>query len=161
MLIRGIIVLEGVLKEISPSISVVKILSTHAHSVKLLSKENMMNFVKNSVKNGTDLISIPNELLNFLKGVNSGELRFNIELNDSKHQFRNVEKMLHVVTILNVAFIIGTSLIVINNKEDLPFIFYIYLIFGCICTVWIFYKMFVSRLKKIMSLIGYFFIFLF
>ena len=89
-------------------------------------------------------------MLSFLKGVNSGELRFNIELNDPKHQMRNLEQLVHLclITILDVAYILGTSLIVMQSDDKLPFIFYVYLILGGICTVWIFYKMFTSKIRN-------------
>lgn len=150
MLIRGIVVIEGVLKEMSPSINLMQILKTHVKPGKVMTKEKIDSFLSKGIQSGTDLVYIPNELLTFLQGVNSGELRFNIEINDSKHQIRNIEQLVHlvIITILDVAYIIGTSLIVINNKHDLPFIFYIYLILGGVCTVWLFYKLFRSKIKN-------------
>ena len=150
MLIRGIIVMEGVLRKISPRINLIGLLETHVKPSEVLSKEDIGKFTRKGIESGTSLVYIPNELLTFLKGVNSGELRFNIELNDSKHQIRNIEQLVHLVmiTILDVAYILGTSLIVMQNHDDLPFIFYIYLIMGGICTVWIFYKLFMSKLKN-------------
>jgi ubiquinone biosynthesis protein len=150
MLIRGILVIEGVLREISPKINLIKVLSTHIKPKKMLTKEQAYKFLEKSVESGTDLVYLPNELLSFLQGVNSGDLRFNIELNDSKHQLRNIEQLVHLVmiTILDVAYILGTSLIVMRADKKLPFIFYIYLILGGICTAWIFYKLFVNRLKN-------------
>lgn len=150
MLIRGIVVIEGVLKDISPKINLVEILSTHIRPHNMIDKNKISKFLKTSAESGTDLVYLPNEMLSFLKGVNSGELRFNIELNDSKHQMHNLEQLVHLcmVTILDVAYILGTSLIVMNKEDDLPFIFYVYLALGGICTIWIFYKMFVSRIKN-------------
>ena len=150
MLIRGIIVMEGVLRKISPRINLISLLETHVKPSEVLSKEDIGKFTRKGIESGTSLVYIPNELLTFLKGVNSGELRFNIELNDSKHQIRNIEQLVHLVmiTILDVAYILGTSLIVMQNHDDLPFIFYIYLIMGGICTIWIFYKLFMSKLKN-------------
>lgn len=150
MLMRGIIVIEGVLKEVSPSINLMSILGTHIKPQFSLNKDKVTKFSKKALESGADLICLPNEVLTFFKGVNSGELRFNIELNDSKHQMRNLEQLVHLcmVTILDVAYILGTSLIVMQSDGDLPFIFYVYLILGGICTVWIFYKMFISRIKS-------------
>lgn len=150
MLMRGIIVIEGVLKEVSPKINLIQILSTYIEPNRTIDKDKVNKFLKKSVSSGSELVYLPNEILSFLKGVNSGELRFNIELNDSKGQVRNLEQQVHLImiTILDVAYILGTSLIVMQKSDDLPFIFYIYLILGGICTVWIFYKLFVSKVKN-------------
>ena len=150
MLMRGIIVLEGVLRTVSPQINLIQILKTHIRPRKFLDNEKAKHFVQKSIESGADLVYLPNEMLSFLKGVNSGELRFNIELNDSKHQMRNLEQLVHLcmVTILDVAYILGTSLIVMQSDGDLPFIFYVYLILGGICTIWIFYKMFTSKIRN-------------
>ena len=150
MLMRGIIVLEGVLRTVSPEINLMQILSTHISPSNYFDKDKAKRFLEKGIENGSDLVYLPNEMLSFLKGVNSGELRFNIELNDSKHQMRNLEQLVHLcmVTILDVAYILGTSLIVMQSDGDLPFIFYVYLISGGICTVWIFYKMFTSRIRN-------------
>ena len=150
MLIRGIIVLEGVLRSVSPKINLMQILSTHIKPDNIFDEEKAKRFLQKASQSGTDLVYLPNEMLSFLKGVNSGELRFNIELNDSKHQMRNLEQLVHLcmVTILDVAYILGTSLIVMQSNGDLPFIFYVYLLLGGICTVWIFYKMFTSRIRN-------------
>ncbi len=150
MLIRGIIVLEGVLRSVSPNINLMQILSTHIKPDNIFDEEKAKRFLQKASQSGTDLVYLPNEMLSLLKGVNSGELRFNIELNDSKHQMRNLEQLVHLcmVTILDVAYILGTSLIVMQSNGDLPFIFYVYLVLGGICTVWIFYKMFTSKIRN-------------
>ena len=150
MLMRGIIVLEGVLRSVSPKINLMQILSTHIKPNNIFDEDKAKKFIHEAAQSGTDMVYLPNEMLSFLKGVNSGELRFNIELNDSKHQMRNLEQLVHLcmVTILDVAYILGTSLIVMQSDGELPFIFYVYLIFGGICTVWIFYKMFTSKIRN-------------
>ena len=150
MLMRGIIVLEGVLRSVSPKINLMQILDTHIKPNNIFDEDKAKKFIHEAAQSGTDMVYLPNEMLSFLKGVNSGELRFNIELNDSKHQMRNLEQLVHLcmVTILDVAYILGTSLIVMQSDGELPFIFYVYLIFGGICTVWIFYKMFSSKIRN-------------
>ena len=150
MLMRGIIVIEGVLRNVSPDINLLQILSTHINPNNILDGEKAKKFFQKASQSGTDLVYLPNEILSFFKGVNSGELRFNIELNDSKHQMRNLEQLVHLcmITILDVAYILGTSLIVMQKSDKLPFIFYVYLILGGICTIWIFYKLFTSKIRN-------------
>ncbi len=150
MLMRGIIVLEGVLKKVCPRINLMQILGTHIKSNNMFDESKIKKVLQKASQSGEDLVYLPNEMLSLLRGMNSGELRFNIEINDSKHQMRNLEQLVHLcmVTILDVAYILGTSLIVMQSDGDLPFIFYIYLVFGGICTVWIFYKMFTSKIRN-------------
>ena len=150
MLMRGIIVIEGVLRVISPSINLIEIFGYYMKPGYKFDENNLKELLQKGVQSSRDLVYLPNEALSFLKGINSGELRFNIEINDSKHQMRNLEQLVHLclITILDVAYILGTSLIVMQSDEKLPFIFYIYLIFGGICTVWIFYKMVTSKFRN-------------
>ena len=97
------------------------------------------------------MLKIPNEALTTLKGINSGELRFNIELTDSKHQIDRIERIVHLVIIsaLDVAFIIGTSQMIVKTGDDLPFIFYLYMFGAIICTIWLLYKLIISKFKRL------------
>ena len=103
-----------------------------------------------TVKSGANLLLLPSDALTTLKGINNGELRFNIELTDSKHQIDRIEKIVHLVIVsaLDVAFIIGTSQIV-KAENTLPFIFYLYLFGAIICTLWLLYKLIISKFKKL------------
>lgn len=150
MLARGIVVLEGTLEDISPAINLMQVLEKRFDYKKVLNEDKVKNFVLDGVKSGVDLISIPNEMLTTLKGINSGELRFNIELTDSKNQIDRIERIVHllIITVLDVALIIGTSQIVVNVGDNLPFIFYVYLIGSVICTCWLLYKMIISKFRK-------------
>ena len=149
MLARGIVVLEGTLEDINPEINLIEVLEKRFDFSKVLNGDNVKNFLLDGVKSGTNMVMIPNELLTTLKGINSGELRFNIELTDSKNQIDRIERIvnLFIITVLDVALIIGTSQIVVN-VENLPFIFYVYLIGSVICTVWLIYKMIISKFRR-------------
>lgn len=148
MLFRGLMVLESLLETIAPAISLMQVLQNH-YGIDLENHyQELRGTVKQSLLHSTDIFSIPSESLHLLKGINSGEIRFNIEMSDSKNQMHKLNKMLHkiIVAILDVAFIIGTSLVVMNH-EKLPFIFYVYAIGSCICTIWIFYQLIKDRKK--------------
>lgn len=149
MLIRGILTIEGTLKTIDPSINLMEILSTHVNSGNIINANKLKKIISNGMLSAGDLVSLPNEVLTFVQGVNRGEVKFNIEINDSKKQLFSIENLVYLLifTILDVAYIVGTSLIVINNKEDLPFIFYLYLILGGLCTFWILYNFLTSRFR--------------
>lgn len=152
MLIRGIVVLEGTLEKISPKINLIEVLEKKANPKEaLLNKEKLGEFAISSMKSGANLLLIPNEALTTLKGINSGELRFNIELTDSKHQIDRIERIVHLVIIsaLDVAFIIGTSQMIVKTGDDLPFIFYLYMFGAIICTIWLLYKLIISKFKRL------------
>ena len=151
MLIRGIVVLEGTLEKISQNINLINVLEKKVEPQDvLLDKEKVSSFALSTVKSGANLLLLPSEALTTLKGINNGELRFNIELTDSKHQIDRIEKIVHLVIVsaLDVAFIIGTSQIV-KAENTLPFIFYLYLFGAIICTLWLLYKLIISKFKKL------------
>ena len=151
MLIIGIVVLEGTLEKISPNINLINVLEKKVEPQDvLLDKEKVSSFALSTVKSGANLLLLPSEALTTLKGINNGELRFNIELTDSKHQIDRIEKIVHLVIVsaLDVAFIIGTSQIV-KAENTLPFIFYLYLFGAIICTLWLLYKLIISKFKKL------------
>lgn len=61
---------------------------------------------------------MPKEMLTTLKGINNGELRFNIEINDSKNQVNRFEELFHqgIIAALDLAMIIGLSVMVVVAK---------------------------------------------
>lgn len=152
MLVRGIVVLEGTLEKVSPNINLIKVLEQKVQTTDiLLNQKNLTSLALSTAKSGANLFMLPSEVLTTLKGINRGELRFNIELTDSKHQIDRIEKIVHliIVSALDVAFIIGTSQMVVKAKESLPFIFYIYMLGAIICTLWLLYKLIISKFKKL------------
>ena len=148
MLFRGIIVLEGVLEEINPDINLMSVLKNRVKGTGF-NKDVFEGLVLDGIKSGTSLVSIPNEILTFFKGVNTGELRFNIEMNDSKNQVNQILDIFHqgIIAILDVAFIIGISLIVFNDHE-FSITYFLYVMCACIFTAWLFLKMIKNKLKK-------------
>ena len=75
MLIRGIVVIAGLLEEINPKISLMVVLKNHIDVSKSINKETITKYLLKSAKSGADLMLIPNETLTILRGINSGELR--------------------------------------------------------------------------------------
>ena len=150
MLIRGIVVIEGVLEEISPSINLMQVLKNRVKTKNLITKDVLEKEFVKILQNGNSLCSIPNETLSLLRGINNGELRFQMELNDSKNQMNRIEDIFHqaIITILDLAFIIGISVMAVMNKGKLPFIFYLYLLLAALFTIWLFLKMFYSKIKR-------------
>ena len=145
MLIRGVGVIEGLLEDISPQISLIEVLSNKIKEEKLndlLSRENFIKIGQKILTTTDSLTEIPNESLKLLSSLNRGEINFNMELNDSNNKIEKLEKMLHqvVIGLLDSALILGATMvnsILLRN---------IYLIVAFILTVWIFIKMYLDHI---------------
>lgn len=150
MLIRGIIVIEGVLEEINPKINFLVVLKNRMKQNILPTKEELEKFLVTGLRNSTDLVSIPSETLDLLKGINNGELKFNIEMTDSKNQLNNFADLFHqaIIALLDISFIIGISIMAMISPSNMPSIFYLYIILAFICTTWLIIKMFHSKIKR-------------
>jgi len=148
MLIRGIVVLEGTLEKINPNITLMQVFINYFSNSKLIDTKEIKDQIVQVLNSSKDVVELPKETLSLLKGINTGELRFNIELTDSKHNVDRIEEIVHLlmVTALDVAFIIATS--TISNKDNVSFLFYIYLISSIICTLWLIYKLIISKFKR-------------
>lgn len=150
MLIRGIVVIEGTIEEINPDVNLIEVLKNRLSLNKLITEDNIKEIGYKIVKGSNDIISIPSETLSILKGINNGELKFNIELNDSKHQLQKIENILYqiIITILDVALILGISIMTMLDNSRESNIYYIYIILSIIFTLWLFYKMVISKIKN-------------
>lgn len=146
MLLRGIIVIAGLLEEIDPTVSLMQVLQTYFDPKDMFTKDKFKDYASTVVRSGADLMVIPKEALTLLKGINTGELRFNVEMTDSTGQITRMEKLFHlgIITVLDVALIIGIPFISDTN----PVLFAFYVIAAIICTCWLFVKMFVSRIRR-------------
>lgn len=155
MLTRGIVVIEGTLELINPQISLVSVIKKRAYQAEVsnvLNKNNIAKEALNVIKNTKHLINIPEDLHNALSELNKGETKLNVEISDSSKQIDRFEKMVHriVVCALDVAFIIGASLVVrqgITTKEQ-KFLFYLYVLLGTFFTIWLFIKMYIDKLNR-------------
>ena len=147
MLIRGISVIEGLLEEISPNISLFTVLSNKVKEDALddiLKKENFIKIGQDLLNSSASITKIPNETLKLLTSINRGETNFNVELNDSDHKIDKLEKMLHqiIIGLLDSALILGATLvnsILLRN---------IYMACAFILTVWIFISMYLDHIDK-------------
>ena len=155
MLIRGIIVIEGTLEIISPQINLISVIKNRASKEEISNIFNKKNINKDAyklLKNTKHLLEIPEDIHNALTELNNGETKLNVEISDSSKQIDRLEKMVHriVVCALDVAFIIGASLIargeVINSEQK--FLFYLYVILATIFTIWLFIKMYIDKLNR-------------
>lgn len=150
MLIRGIVVIEGTIEEINPDVNLIEVLKNRLSLNKIITEDNIKEIGYKIAKGSNDIISIPSETLSILKGINNGELKFNIELNDSKHQLQKIENILYqiIITILDVALILGISIMTMLDNSRESNIYCIYIILSIIFTLWLFYKMVISKIKN-------------
>lgn len=148
MLIRGITVIEGLLKDISPKISLLQVLTKKVEEEemkKLVSLDVTKKTVRELMTTTQSMSKIPNELLTFVRTLNDGETKFSIELNNSNKQVDKLEVMLHelIIGLLDVAFILGASLV--NDSKSLR---NVYLAISLLLSVWLFIKMFKDHITK-------------
>lgn len=140
LLVRGICVIEGTLEAISPNINLLMVFNNKIKEDsfnEVFSKEMLMNTGKNFVTGANSLSMLPNELLNFIKDINRGETKIDIEMANSQKQVDKLEKMLHqlVIGLLDAAILLGASMV--NNQ----ILRYVYLVFAVIFTIWLFVQM--------------------
>ena len=140
LLMRGICVIEGTLESISPNINLIMVFENKIQENtfnELFSKEMLVNTGRNIFTGVNSLGELPNELLSFMKDINRGETKIDIEMANSDKQVNKLEKMLHqlVVGLLDAAILLGACMV--NN----PILRYIYLAVGAIFTIWLFIQM--------------------
>ena len=140
LLMRGICVIEGTLEEITPNINLSIVLNNKIKENsfnEIFSKDMLVNAGRNLVMGANSFSQLPSELLNFIKDVNRGETKFDIEMANSDKQVNKLEKMLHqlVIGVLDAAVLLGAS--IVNNNT----LRWIYLVLATVFTVWLFIEM--------------------
>jgi ubiquinone biosynthesis protein len=151
MLTRGIVVIAGLLEQISPDISLALVFKNYYKSnlKSFINKDDLDKVLLELSVNSKDLIDIPNELLATLKGINNNDLRFNVELSNSNKLSSNMSTMIHqlIIALIDASLIIGMSIITLSGKR-LTLIFYIYLICSIICTCYLTYKILSNKISR-------------
>ena len=150
MLIRGIIVIEGLLKELNPDISLFAVLGNKVkeeEKEKIKNGEYLISSIRQVASTTNNLSKIPGEILTFVRNINNGETKFSVELNNSNKQVDKIEMMLHqlVIGMLDVSFILGASLMARDNNMLLR---NIYLGIAFVLSVWLFIKMYNDHKTK-------------
>lgn len=140
LLMRGICVIEGTLELISPNINLIMVFENKIRENtfdNVFSKGTLMNTGRNIVSGVNSLGELPTELLSFIKDINRGETKIDIEMANSDKQVDKLEKMLHqlVIGLLDAAVLLGACMV--DNK----ILRAIYIILGTIFTVWLFIQM--------------------
>lgn len=144
MLIRGICVIEPVLKELNPQISLLSVINNkYANELDtlLIDKEKIKKIGKNIVKETNSLFNIPTEILALMKSINDGELKFKFELSNSNKHIDKIEKLLHE---LIIGFIDGCLIVAIGFCNN-PIGIAVMVLFIIILSSWLLLKMIIDH----------------
>lgn len=146
MLIRGLGIIEPVLKNLNPKISLFKVLirSEEGKLDDLLDPIKVKSKTKQALKNISDIADIPSELSSLLKAVNNGETKLKIELSDSTKHVDKLENLVHEVILgfIDGCLIIGT---VVTNDEKIKLFFFFTVI---VVTIWLVIKMVIDIIHR-------------
>ncbi|MFR2787963.1 MAG: ABC1 kinase family protein [Clostridia bacterium] len=140
LLMRGICVMEGTLERISPNLNLLLVLSNNIKEEslrELFSKDTLVTRGKSLMATANSINELPNELLNFIRDINRGETKFDIEMANSDKQVNKLEKMLHqlIIGLLDAAVLLGAS--IVNNQA----LRWIYIALAVIFTIWLLINM--------------------
>ena len=132
--------MEGTLERISPNLNLLLVLSNNIKEEslrELFSKDTLVTRGKSLMATANSINELPNELLNFIRDINRGETKFDIEMANSDKQVNKLEKMLHqlIIGLLDAAVLLGAS--IVNNQA----LRWIYIALAVIFTIWLLINM--------------------
>ncbi len=126
MLVRGIGIIEPVLKSLDSKISLTSVLKEKVieNEIKsITSGEPIKEISKKIIKTTRSLSNLPNEAEKLLKSMNEGNIKLKFELSNSKNQVDKIEKLIHELVL---GFIDG-CLIVAFSLTDIDEVRYAFL----------------------------------
>ena len=114
---------------------------------KIKSGEYLKTAIKQTVATTENMAKIPEEILKITRNINNGEVKAKVELHNSNKQVDKIETMLHqlIIGLLDVAFVIGASLMARDSNESLR---NIYLFIALVLSIWLFIKMYIDHKTK-------------
>ena len=122
MLIRGIVTMEGVLRDISPKTDFMTIFSNYVRNQAMPHK----SFAKELQHIGVDtshllkrMADLPGNLIDLIKMVVKGQSKFNIELSESGEFFSHLDMMINrlVIALVDAALLIASSMICMTDMK--------------------------------------------
>lgn len=119
-LIRGVVILEGVIAEIDPELEIIDVVVSF---IKEKNKDGIFNFFNNEdflislYSFGRDNIRIPSKMLELLTKISLGESKIQFTVKDKEYIFKELNTMINKIIcgLLVASLIIGSSLIISNN----------------------------------------------
>ena len=146
MLIRGIGIIEPVLKSLNPQISLLKVLiqSEKINVNSMLDTDKIKDKSRKMLKNVSDIADIPSELSSLLKAVNNGDTKFKIELSDSAKHVDKLENLVHEIIL---GFVDGCLIIatVLTSDNVLKSVFLFLVI---VVTLYLIIKMIIDIIHR-------------
>lgn len=123
ILTRSLIIIEGLLTELSPNTNLMEVLKARLSSTLLediLDKEKIQNNLRKVLIAKDTAFDLPKETLDLVKMVSRGNAKLNLELTDSNDKIGKLEKMLNkiILAALDVAFIVAGSLLYTNDNNS-------------------------------------------
>ncbi|QAT38818.1 AarF/ABC1/UbiB kinase family protein [Clostridium sp. JN-9] len=120
LLIRGFVIIEGVVASISPEIKILDI------AVPYVKNENKKNIFKDlnidelllkTYNFGRNSLSLPSKIIEFINSMTSGRAKVNLEINNLSKSIGELNKMANrmIFALIIASMIIGSSLILNTN----------------------------------------------
>ena len=128
MLIRGIGIIESVIKKLDSSINLIKVFeSSLISNEKMIDLEKYKKIGRKIAKSTNSLVDIPIETEKIIKKINNEELKLKFELSDSKKHVDKIENLIHEIVLgfIDGCLIVGFSIVEI---QDMKIIFLIAII---------------------------------
>ena len=134
MLVRGICIIESVIKKLDSSTSLMSVFEDRIIVKRGLNKD-VKKVSKQIVKTTNSMANIPVELDSFIKKVNDKDFKFKFELSDSRKHVDKLENLVHEIVL---GFIDGCLIVAFSivDIEEMKLIFLVAIVFvSCILGV--------------------------
>ncbi len=150
LLMRGIIVLEGVLEDIYPEINLMDALKSELSIKEILNKETIEDNLFAIIKNSKDLSRLPEEFLKLNKNLNHSNIVLPLKESPTLEKKKDERITLLILALLDLGFIIGTVLTSSNENtyQGLLFFFYLILFFLDTTVILVFILKNLTRKKR-------------
>lgn len=149
MLARGMVTMESTLMDLYPSSNMIRIAANHmSGSLKDIQWKEELKTAGRKMYDATHhMIDMPVQLSDFLRMVNHGQIKVNLNLIGSEIPIAKLDKMVNrvIICILAAALLLGSSLLCTTNMEPkifgLPLIGFVGYVGAMIMGCWLLFKM--------------------
>lgn len=122
MLSRGILSIQGVIKNLSPDLNVMEIIKNYLSS-NILSeidlKREAFDLMRQLIYSNKKAVNVPAELLDLIKMTIKGQSKVNVEFMESEQSLNSINSMVNklVLGMITVGLLIGSSIICMTNMK--------------------------------------------
>ncbi|MFS0782590.1 ABC1 kinase family protein [Bacillus sp. 1P06AnD] len=157
MLARGILTIEGVLRECCPDVNFMEIAINHLTATALKDfdlKQELKNNGKSLLVTAKKASEIPAQLSDVLKLMLKGQAKFNLDVTGAEEPTRQLDHMVDkmIICIISAALLIGSSLISTTNMKpqvlDIPLFGIVGFLVSCILSSFLLIGVIKKRWKK-------------